>query len=928
MSKTYEIAFQIAGKLNASFGNSIKDASGKFGALQTRISKLQEIAGKTEQFAKLENSLKNSGAQYSILQSKVNQLSQESQKASAHTKSLQRKFSATQASIENYKTALISNRIELRNINANMRRLNLEMKSSKAPAEALRLQHEALAQKAMLLRKSIDSDTLAMHRARSSLKPMSEDLKAARAESSGFANQLRRATQITESFKQSTEKQKVALKALQNELKISGADTDAFRRKQALLEKQLRQSEKAARQHQKIQGMQEKVGKWKSGALGAAIGAGESGAVLSLPIKQAMGMESAMADVKKVVDFDSPDQFKTMKNDIVALSKVIPMTAEDLAKIVAAGGQSGIAKEDLVGFAESAAKMGVAFDISSEEAGEMMAKWRTAFKMSQPEVVELADKINFLGNNTAASAPKISDVVRRIGPLGEIGGVASGEIAALGASMVGTGVESEVAATGIKNMILGLVSGEGATKSQAGAFAQLGLDATEMAKRMQTDAKGAILDVLTRIQGLDKYQQASVLKDLFGSESLSAIAPLLGNLDNLKKNLELVADKSKYSGSMQAEFAARIETTEAKLQLAKNAAAALGTKIGDALLPWIQAGANEFAWIADQLSAFTDKFPNLTKWLTVGAGGAMLFILGMSALSYILLGVGYPILVVCKYLAKWGMLTRAQAALTRTLAAAQWLWNAAMSANPIGLVIAGIAALIAIGYALYTNWDTVKQFFVALWESPAASILFFLMGPVGWLIGAVVGILANWETVKQWFITLYEEPEKALSQFVEMIYNKFGAVVDWLGEKWNWLKGLFGTPIEANVQASASGKGEVQLYDSDGIDIGSNARGGIYGKGAFLTTFAEESPEAAIPLDGSPRAVSLWQQAGEMLGITPAIFGGSSSITATFAPQIHIAGTAEQGTVTKIQQVMQESLADFERKLASLQNQKARVSYA
>ena len=52
-----------------------------------------------------------------------------------------------------------------------------------------------------------------------------------------------------------------------------------------------------------------------------------------------------------------------------------------------------------------------------------------------------------------------------------------------------------------------------------------------------------------------------------------------------------------------------------------------------------------------------------------------------------------------------------------------------------------------------------------------------------------------------------------------------------------------------------------------GSEIPANAEGGIYRKGAFLTTFAEESPEAAIPLDGSQRAISLWQQAGEMLGV-------------------------------------------------------------
>lgn len=48
-----------------------------------------------------------------------------------------------------------------------------------------------------------------------------------------------------------------------------------------------------------------------------------------------------------------------------------------------------------------------------------------------------------------------------------------------------------------------------------------------------------------------------------------------------------------------------------------------------------------------------------------------------------------------------------------------------------------------------------------------------------------------------------------------------------------------------------------------------NAQGGIYNRGAFLTWFAEKSPEAAIPLDKSARAISLWQKAGQMLGILP-----------------------------------------------------------
>ena len=330
----------------------------------------------------------------------------------------------------------------------------------------------------------------------------------------------------------------------------------------------------------------------------------------------AIQFESAMADVRKVVDFDAGEkgvkQFKDMSNAILDLSTKIPMAAEGLAQIVAAGGQSGIARDDLIKFAEAAAKMGVAFDISADQAGEMMAKWRTAFKMNQDQVVVLADQINHLGNTTAASAPLISDVVTRIGPLGEIGGVASSEIAALAASMVGAGVESEVAATGIKNMILSLVSGESATKKQAEAFEELGLDAGYVAEAMQKDARGAILEVMGAINNLDKVQQGAVLKELFGKESIAPISTLVTNLNNVEENFKKAADAEQYAGSMQAEFDTRSKTTANSLQLLDNRLNKAKIAAGNGLLPVVTPLAEEFGKLAEKIGNAASEYPGFT----------------------------------------------------------------------------------------------------------------------------------------------------------------------------------------------------------------------------------------------------------------------------------------------------------------------------
>lgn len=60
--------------------------------------------------------------------------------------------------------------------------------------------------------------------------------------------------------------------------------------------------------------------------------------------------------------------------------------------------------------------------------------------------------------------------------------------------------------------------------------------------------------------------------------------------------------------------------------------------------------------------------------------------------------------------------SKAAAAGTGLLTAAQWALNAAFVATPIGWIVLGVMGLVAAGVALYKNWDTVKETATALWE--------------------------------------------------------------------------------------------------------------------------------------------------------------------------------------------------------------------
>lgn len=355
------------------------------------------------------------------------------------------------------------------------------------------------------------------------------------------------------------------------------------------------------------------IAKQAAAIASAAWGALKIGEFVTDSVQAAVDFESAMADVAKVVDGlrdengNLTDSYYAMSDSIVQMSKDIPMAAEDLAAITAAAGTAGIAADELTTFTETAAKMGVAFDTTAEQAGDWMAKWRTSFSMGQEEVTALADQINYLSNNSASTASEISTIVTAVGPLGDVAGISAAQIAALGSTMVGVGVQQDVAATGIRKLATTMVAGSSATKAQATVLQQLGLDATEMAERMQTDAEGAILTFLEAVSKLPEAEQAAALKNYFGQESVGAIAPLLTNLDVLRERFEMVADAQLYAGSMDAEYAARAATTANNIQLYENRIAALKIQIGNYLLPVVNkvlgAASTGLDWLSDKIAS-------------------------------------------------------------------------------------------------------------------------------------------------------------------------------------------------------------------------------------------------------------------------------------------------------------------------------------
>ncbi|WP_122448063.1 phage tail tape measure protein, partial [Pseudomonas viridiflava] len=131
------------------------------------------------------------------------------------------------------------------------------------------------------------------------------------------------------------------------------------------------------------------------------------------------------------------------------------------------------------------------------------------------------------------------------------------EIAAMGATLAGVDVPTDVAAKGIKSFMQSITEG-GAAK--AGAFEALQLDINQLTQGMQQDPSGTIEKVLKAVSTVDPGTQSAVITQLFGEESLGAITPLLKNLDVLRSNLAKVGEGVQSAGTIERELQANSET--------------------------------------------------------------------------------------------------------------------------------------------------------------------------------------------------------------------------------------------------------------------------------------------------------------------------------------------------------------------------------
>lgn len=249
--------------------------------------------------------------------------------------------------------------------------------------------------------------------------------------------------------------------------------------------------------------------------------------------------------------------------------------------------------------------------------------------------------------------------------------------------------------------------------------------AIDLSTRLDGDLKNAAIqlgkalnDPVANLAALSRsgiqfsLSQKKMVKDLVETNRLADAQTLI--LDELEKQ---------YGGSAAAAAAVGL----GPVQQLKNSIGDLSEELGAVLIPFVKLLAEKLQTLAQKFAGLDDHTKkSIVKWVALTAA----FGVGLKVISSI---VGTGAVLVRTIIA----LSKSQAILT----AGQWLLNAAMTANPIGLVIAGIAALVTGLVVAYKKSETFRASIDGL--ANMAKTTFSIIKE------AVSSFMKGWEALKE-----------------------------------------------------------------------------------------------------------------------------------------------------------------------------------
>lgn len=387
----------------------------------------------------------------------------------------------------------------------------------------------------------------------------------------------------------------------------------------------------------------------------------------------------------------------------------------------------------------------------------------------QRELIETTDKLKDLEKQYGKCSPALEAISAKTGELADKTKGLSAGAAVLGGGMVAMAVNAGKAADELKTtaqvtgfsveelqklqyaadlvdvsyetMTGSITKVTKAMSSGSKVFDKLGISITNQDGSMR-DAKDVWYEALEALGQIEnETERDAVSMELFGKSAME----MAGIVDDGGQKLKTLGEEAQNAGLIMSEDAVNgagqfndaLDTLKAR---ASAAFAEAGATLADTLIPALE-------WLVEKVSAVLEWFGNLDGTTQT----VILVILGLvAALS--------PLL-----------------SLISTITAVLPALGAAFTfiTGPVGIVVAAVGALIAVGVALYKNWDTIKAKATELWQKIKDTFDRIKQGIADRITAIKDKVTTTFENIKEAIMRPIEKAKEFISGIVEKIKGFF-----------------------------------------------------------------------------------------------------------------------------------------------------------
>lgn len=358
--------------------------------------------------------------------------------------------------------------------------------------------------------------------------------------------------------------------------------------------------------------------------------------------RAAIEWESAFAGVRKTVDA-TEEQFDAIARglrDLATGASGSPVAglenaAVTLAGVAEAAGQLGIAQEHLLEFTETMAMLGMATNMTAEEAAFSLAQFANITQMSMTDIDRLGATIVALGNNSATTESDIVAFAQRLAGAGSTAGMTEANILALGAAMASVGINAEAGGTAMTQVMNSLTRAVAQGGAELEAFASIsGLSAEEFARGWENEPIAALEAFIQGLGQMNNTEQVLALDELglSGIRVADTLRRLAGASDLLSSSISLANDAWDENSALMTEAAQRAATTESQLNMLSNNLREIGITVGTILLPPINQFVGLMIPILQQVAALNPEILQMGVAFAAAAAAAGPLLLVVGAL--------------------------------------------------------------------------------------------------------------------------------------------------------------------------------------------------------------------------------------------------------------------------------------------------------